>query len=58
MLVRIGNATDVADGQMRVVDVAGTKVNCRIRAAACMRSTTHARTWGVHSRTAIWTGRR
>jgi len=27
MLVRIGNATDVADGQMRVFDVAGTKVN-------------------------------
>src|ERR1039457_5467750 len=27
MLVRIGNATDVADGQMRVFDVAGTNVN-------------------------------
>jgi 3-phenylpropionate/trans-cinnamate dioxygenase ferredoxin subunit len=27
MLVRIGSATDVADGQMRVFDVAGTKVN-------------------------------
>ena len=27
MLVRIGKATDVADGQMRVFDVAGTKVN-------------------------------
>jgi len=27
MLVRIGNAADVADGQMRVFDVAGTKVN-------------------------------
>jgi 3-phenylpropionate/trans-cinnamate dioxygenase ferredoxin component len=27
MLVRIGNAIDVADGQMRVFDVAGTKVN-------------------------------
>ena len=27
MLVRIGNATDVADGQMRVFDVAGTSVN-------------------------------
>jgi nitrite reductase/ring-hydroxylating ferredoxin subunit len=27
MLVRIGNATDVADGQMHVFDVAGTKVN-------------------------------
>ena len=27
MLVRIGNAKDVADGQMRVFDVAGTKVN-------------------------------
>lgn len=27
MLVRIGNAADVADGQMRVFDIAGTKVN-------------------------------
>ena len=27
MLVRIGNAKDVADGQMRVFEVAGTKVN-------------------------------
>jgi 3-phenylpropionate/trans-cinnamate dioxygenase ferredoxin subunit len=27
MLVRIGNATDVAPGQMRVFDVGGTKVN-------------------------------
>ena len=27
MLVRIGMATDVADGQMRVFDVAGTNVN-------------------------------
>lgn len=27
MLVRIGNAMDVADGQMRVFDVGGTKVN-------------------------------
>src|SRR5687768_18149493 len=27
MLVPIGNATDVSDGQMRVFDVAGTKVN-------------------------------
>src|SRR3990170_4791721 len=27
MLVRIGRATDVGDGQMRVFDVAGTKVN-------------------------------
>jgi 3-phenylpropionate/trans-cinnamate dioxygenase ferredoxin component len=27
MLVRIGTTTDVADGQMRVFDVAGTKVN-------------------------------
>ena len=27
MLVRIGSPTDVADGQMRVFDVAGTKVN-------------------------------
>lgn len=27
MFVRIGNAADVADGQMRVFDVAGTKVN-------------------------------
>ena len=27
MLVRIGNAGDVADGQMRVDDVAGTNVN-------------------------------
>ena len=27
MLVRIGNAADIADGQMRVFDVAGTKVN-------------------------------
>ena len=27
MLVRIGKAADVADGQMRVFDVAGTKVN-------------------------------
>lgn len=27
MLVRVGNAKDVAIGQMRVVDVAGTKVN-------------------------------
>ncbi len=27
MLVRIGNATDVGDGQMRVFEVGGTKVN-------------------------------
>ena len=27
MLVRIGSAKDVADGRMRVFDVAGTKVN-------------------------------
>jgi 3-phenylpropionate/trans-cinnamate dioxygenase ferredoxin component len=27
MLVRVGNAEDVAPGQMRVFDVAGTKVN-------------------------------
>lgn len=27
MLVRIGSANDVADGQMRVFDVGGTKVN-------------------------------
>ena len=27
MLVRIGNAKDVADGQMRVFEIAGTKVN-------------------------------
>ena len=27
MLVRIGNAKDVGDGQMRVFDVSGTKVN-------------------------------
>lgn len=27
MFVRIGNATDVAEGQMRVFDVAGTRVN-------------------------------
>jgi nitrite reductase/ring-hydroxylating ferredoxin subunit len=27
MLVRLGDARDVADGQMRVFDVAGTKVN-------------------------------
>jgi nitrite reductase/ring-hydroxylating ferredoxin subunit len=27
MLVKIGNANDVADGQMRVFDLAGTKVN-------------------------------
>ena len=27
VLVRIGKATDVSDGQMRVFDVAGTKVN-------------------------------
>ena len=27
MLVRIGNANDVADGEMRAFDVAGTKVN-------------------------------
>jgi 3-phenylpropionate/trans-cinnamate dioxygenase ferredoxin subunit len=27
MLVRIGNANDIADGQMRVFDVGGTKVN-------------------------------
>ncbi len=27
MLVRIGHAEDVADGQMRVFDIAGTKVN-------------------------------
>ena len=27
MLTRIGNAKDVADGTMRVFDVAGTKVN-------------------------------
>jgi nitrite reductase/ring-hydroxylating ferredoxin subunit len=27
MLVRIGSATDVADGQMRVFDIAGTNVN-------------------------------
>jgi nitrite reductase/ring-hydroxylating ferredoxin subunit len=27
MLVKIGNAAEVADGQMRVFDVAGTKVN-------------------------------
>jgi nitrite reductase/ring-hydroxylating ferredoxin subunit len=27
MLVRIGNAEDVAAGQMRVFDIAGTKVN-------------------------------
>ena len=27
MLIRIGKAADVADGQMRVFDVAGTKVN-------------------------------
>jgi 3-phenylpropionate/trans-cinnamate dioxygenase ferredoxin subunit len=27
MLVRIGSATDVADGHMRIYDVAGTKVN-------------------------------
>jgi 3-phenylpropionate/trans-cinnamate dioxygenase ferredoxin component len=27
MLVRIGNAADVADGKMRVFDVAGTNVN-------------------------------
>jgi nitrite reductase/ring-hydroxylating ferredoxin subunit len=27
MLLRIGNANDVADGQMRVFHVAGTKVN-------------------------------
>jgi len=27
MLVRIGSANDVADGQMRVFDVAGTRVN-------------------------------
>jgi 3-phenylpropionate/trans-cinnamate dioxygenase ferredoxin subunit len=27
MLVRIGSANDVADGQMRVFDISGTKVN-------------------------------
>lgn len=27
MLVKIGTTTDVADGEMRVFDVAGTKVN-------------------------------
>ena len=27
MLVKIGNANDVADGQMRVFDLAGTRVN-------------------------------
>jgi 3-phenylpropionate/trans-cinnamate dioxygenase ferredoxin component len=27
MLVRIGNVNDIADGQMRVFDVQGTKVN-------------------------------
>jgi nitrite reductase/ring-hydroxylating ferredoxin subunit len=27
MLVRIGNARDVVDGQMRVFDISGTKVN-------------------------------
>jgi nitrite reductase/ring-hydroxylating ferredoxin subunit len=27
MLVKIGKATDVADGQMRVFDLAGTQVN-------------------------------
>ena len=27
MLVKIGRSTDVADGQMRVFDVAGTRVN-------------------------------
>ena len=27
MLVKIGNANDVADGQMRVFNLAGTKVN-------------------------------
>jgi 3-phenylpropionate/trans-cinnamate dioxygenase ferredoxin subunit len=27
MLVRIGNANDIADGQMQVFDVQGTKVN-------------------------------
>jgi nitrite reductase/ring-hydroxylating ferredoxin subunit len=27
MFVRIGNANDIADGQMRVFDVQGTKVN-------------------------------
>lgn len=27
MLVRVGKSTDVGDGQMRVFDVAGTKVN-------------------------------
>ncbi|MGH7712819.1 MAG: Rieske (2Fe-2S) protein, partial [Gemmatimonadaceae bacterium] len=27
MLIRVGNAGDVPDGQMRVFDVAGTKVN-------------------------------
>jgi nitrite reductase/ring-hydroxylating ferredoxin subunit len=27
MLIRIGRVTDVADGQMRVFDVGGTKVN-------------------------------
>ena len=27
MLVRIENATDIGDGEMRVFDVAGTKVN-------------------------------
>lgn len=27
MLVRIGKATDVGDGQMRVFEIAGTKVN-------------------------------
>ena len=27
MLVKIGNASDIAEGQMRVFDVAGTRVN-------------------------------
>jgi len=31
MLVRVGSSKDVTSGQMRVFDVAGTKVRCEER---------------------------
>jgi len=56
MLVRVGNAKDVTAGEMRVFDVAGTKVNVASDGHLHAFDDT-CTTWGAHSQRASWMAR-
>ena len=58
MLVRVGNANDVRDGEMHASTSTGRRSTWRTRADTCTPSTTPAPTWAARLRTASLMERR